>query len=291
MADVELIKGITELPIELIEADEDSRLRPATEAGCETILQSLDELGRIVAPLHVRKIGDRYVLLDGMHRLAVARMEGIHTVPVRVYRCNDQQAQLMEIDGNIAGAELTPLDTAVFLAARKRVYEKMHPETKRGAAGLAAINGQTDTMSVRSFVKTTAKKFGLSERHVRRLVSAGLSLDQKDLGKLRSAPEQVTLKDLMEISQIEQSGERHNVCIMLAEGSAKSASEARHKYAIATGAAENAEPEDPETAELNALLKAWSRTRKSARKRFMNEAGEDLVALMVELKEERDRGE
>lgn len=291
MADVELIKGITELPTEQIEDQEGERLRPATEAGCATILQSLDELGGIIAPLHVRKVKDRYVLLDGMHRLAVARMEGIETLPVRVYRCNDQQARLMEIDGNIAGAELTPLDTAVFLAARKRVYEKMHPQTKAGVAGAAARWDATDTMSVASFVKTTAKKFGLSERHVRRLVSAGLSLDRKDLGKLRSAPEQVTLKDLMEISQIDQPGERHNVCIMLAEGSAKSASDARQKWANATGATEKAEPEDPETAELNALLKAWSRTRKSARKRFMNEAAEDLVPLMVELKEERDHGE
>ncbi|HPT48548.1 MAG TPA: hypothetical protein PLM07_21900, partial [Candidatus Rifleibacterium sp.] len=42
----------------------------------------------------------------------------------------DDWARLMEVDDNLAGAEMNALDTAVFLAERKKVYEKLHPETK-----------------------------------------------------------------------------------------------------------------------------------------------------------------
>lgn len=38
------------------------------------------------------------------------------------------RARLIEFDDNLAGAELSPLGTAVFLAGRKRVCEKLHPD-------------------------------------------------------------------------------------------------------------------------------------------------------------------
>ena len=95
----------------------------------------------------------------------------------------DDWARLMEVDDNLAGAEMNALDTAVFLAERKRVYEKLHPETKAstGAALVAHRWNTADIMSVVSFASATAEKFGMTDRHVRRMIAAGARLTQSDL--------------------------------------------------------------------------------------------------------------
>ena len=43
----------------------------------------------------------------------------------------------MVSSANLAGAGLTPLDDAVFLAAWKAAYDEAHPEIKAGHAGAA----------------------------------------------------------------------------------------------------------------------------------------------------------
>lgn len=167
MADPVLIQSKTELPV--TEITSAGRLRPVSAAGVATIVASIREIGQLANPLVVRQRRDRegvlrYVLLDGAHRQAAAIELGWETVPVRVFECTDDQARLMEIDGNLAGAELNPLDTAVFLATRKAVYERLHPETRAGVAGGLARQGSASELG--SFAAVTAEKFGMTPRQV-----------------------------------------------------------------------------------------------------------------------------
>ena len=174
--------------VTLADVKRDQRLRPVTEAGVQSLLASVAEIGRIKDPVHVRKTKAGLVLLAGGHRMAAYDVLGTTEADAWVWSgITNDQAQMIEIDDNLAGAEMGALDTAVFLAARKRVYEKMHPETRRGVAGALARHSATDTMSVASFVASTAEKFGLSERHVRRLVEAGEKLGV-DSARLRNIP-------------------------------------------------------------------------------------------------------
>ncbi|MFD1342915.1 ParB/RepB/Spo0J family partition protein [Litorisediminicola beolgyonensis] len=224
--------SLTELPVSDIVAKD--RLRPVSTAGVEAVMASITELGFMKDPIHVRKMrkSGEFRLLAGGHRLEAARRLGWETIPVTAWDCNDDFARLMEIDDNLAGAELTALDSAVFLAARKRVYEKMFPQAAAATgADLVAKRWNTaDIMSVVSFASTTAEKFGLTERHVRRLVSAGGNLGPDEVAKLRAAPRSVTLKDLMVIGKIGNPVERYHVVEALADGSERSAAAALKAY-------------------------------------------------------------
>lgn len=282
MSEPTLIQSKTSLPVDQIEVSH--RLRPVSAAGVETIVASVREIGHIANPVVVRQLrreGETlYRVLDGAHRLAAATALGWTEVPVRVFECTDDQARIMEIDGNLSGAELNPLDTAVFLATRKAVYERLHPETKAGAAGaLARWSDATDSMSV-AFVTATAEKFTLSERHVRRLVAAGSRLGPDEIAKLRTAPKKVTLKDLQVIAKINSAAERYDVVDLLAWGEAKSAADARKVRA--TRQPDYAGPRyvSPVDQAWMDLAKRFRSAPMEARRRFVQELWPELTRVM-----------
>lgn len=265
-------------PVPVAEIETKDRLRPVSAAGVEALKASIEETGVMKDAIHVRrKKGGVLVLIAGGHRLEAARQLGWETIEAKVWTdVTDDWARLIEIDDNLAGAEMNPLDTAVFLAERKKVYEKLHPEAKArtGAALAAARWNAADIVSVASFAQVTAEKFGMSERHVRRLVEAGEKLGV-DSARLRRCPRPVTLKDLVEIAKIDGPAERYAIVDALIEGKAKSAAEARRVWTAKTKGVE-AEPKDPIEESFNALSKAWARAPMAAKKRFLLERREEV---------------
>jgi ParB family chromosome partitioning protein len=178
----------------------------------------------------------------------------------------------MEIDDNLAGAEMNALDTAVFLAERKAVYERLHPETKAGVAGGLARQGSAS--DIVSFAAATAEKFSVSRRHVERMVSAGSRLASSDIVQLRQAPRPVTLKDLTEIAKINEAEERNAVVLRLASGNAKSAADARKSLRLERDG--EAPVKDPVEEQYLALMSAWARASTKARKRFLFEQSSEI---------------
>jgi len=278
-----IIQSITELPVDEIQMG--NRLRPVSPAGVEAIKASITELGVMKDAIHVRKHkrSGKIELLAGAHRLTVARELDWPTIKVVCWECNDDFARLMEIDDNLAGAELTALDTAVFLAERKRVYERLHPEAKHGGDRRSA-NFQTDIVSVRSFAAATAEKFGLTDRHVRRMVSAGSVLTGGDAHRLRTSGRPVTLNDLTELAKIGDVSERYRVIDLLAEGKVKSAKDARKTWASEQNRGVTPPMNNTEKTWLR-LQDAWKRASKAGRVTFLEEHGAEVQALLDEIRE------
>ncbi len=281
-----IIQSITELPVDDIQMG--TRLRPVSKAGVEAIKASITELGVMKDAIHVRKHkrGGKIELLAGAHRLTVAQELDWPTIKVVCWDCNDDFARLMEIDDNLAGAELTALDTAVFLAERKRVYEKLHPETKAtvGADLVSKRWDTADTMSTVSFARATAEKFGISDRHVRRMVSAGSVLTGGDAHRLRSSGRPVTLNDLTELAKIGDVSERYRVIDLLAEGKVKSAKDARKTWASEQNRGVTPPMNNTEKT-WQRLQDAWKRANKAGRVTFLEEHGEEVQALLDEIRE------
>ncbi len=251
----------------------------------QSLIASVNETGVMKDAIHVRRKKDgSLVLIAGAHRLETARQLGWEEIEAKIWTdVTDDWARLMEIDDNLAGAEMNALDTAVFLAARKAVYERMHPETKRGVAGGLARQGlATDIMS---FAAATADKFGCTTRHVERMVAAGSRLGPDQVHALRQAPRQITLKDLTEIGKISEPTARYAVVDRLAAGRAKSAADAQRGLK-AEGAAE-APVKDPIEEQFIAALKVWNRIGMAARKRMVAAVEGDLRDILADL----DRGD
>jgi len=253
------------------------RLRPVTEAGVQSLLASIAETGVMKDAIHVRKKKDGSLhLIAGGHRLEAARRLDWKMIEAKVWtEVTDDWARLMEIDDNLAGAEMNALDTAVFLATRKEVYERLHPETKRGVAGGLARQGAASELS--SFADATAEKFGMTARQVQKIVAAGTKLGPDEVARLRSAPRAVTLKDLTEIAKIGQAPERYGVVARLAEGLAKSAADARKALRLEREG--EAPVQDPSDQQFKALQAAWNRAGAKARSRFIDANGVRLIEM------------
>lgn len=263
------------------------RLRDVSDAGVGSLMASIERLGGMTDPIQVRRMKDgMLVLMAGEHRLEAAKRLGWDMIPAVVWTCNDAWARFMEIDDNLAGSELTVLDTAVFLAHRKRLYEEQFPETRAGVAGASARWNATDTMSVASgpdqtdivsFCSATAEKIGASERHIRRLVAAGEKLGPVEVERLRKAPKPVKLSDLQEIAKLGDHIERLAVVQALSEGEAKTAADALKQ--IRPGKL----PKSPTEQSLHRLLDAWDRAPMAARRSFMGQRGKELIRFLDEV--------
>ncbi|QNQ62219.1 ParB N-terminal domain-containing protein [Brucella sp. 6810] len=181
-----------ETAVKISDIDVRDRLREIDALKVEALKQSFAELG-LRTPITVRvndsrqKDAPRYVLSAGAHRLEAARQLGWNDVPAYVRNENRIDAELWEIDENLARSELSPADRAVFTFRRKELYLQKYPETAHG--GDRKSSGQVghliDRQERKSFVAATAELSGKSERAVRRDADRGEKICEAALRLLR----------------------------------------------------------------------------------------------------------
>jgi ParB family chromosome partitioning protein len=270
------------LPVADILVEE--RLRIASKPAVASIVSSIQEVGSILQPLLVRRVKGGYRLMDGLHRLTAAKEVGLAEVPVKVSDCTNDQAIRIEVDANVAGAPLTPLDMAVFLAAHKELYERENPETAQGKAGAHGRWNATDIMSVASFSANAAEVFGKGDRHIRRLISVGEKLSREEITLLREAPKKVQFKDLEHIAKCGEPADRSAICMALGNGSAKTAKEVLDRKKAA-----GAQVQSTTGQQVSKLKDAYSRAKKVARKEFVRLHCDELIELIHEIALEEDK--
>lgn len=122
--------------------------------------------GRLINRITVRAHGDQFELVSGLHRLSAFVFLGRETIPARVSAAQtDEAAKFEEIVENIGRKELDALDRAHHLYDLMQVYERLHPEIKRGGdQKSAAAKDRTAIFAIRSEI---AERVGLSDRAIR----------------------------------------------------------------------------------------------------------------------------
>lgn len=178
------------------------RLRAVRPDVVDALAESMRQIG-LTNPITLRpREGLGYYLIAGRHRLEAARKLKWGSIQAIVLDGLDvAEAELMEIDENLIRADLSPAERAIHVDARKTLYEKLHPETKRGSAGGAATRAkhkgkaksQDETQPPDAFIDDTTKKTGKSRATTARDAKRGK--DGKDW-----------LKDVVGTS-LDQSGE------------------------------------------------------------------------------------
>ena len=282
MSRATFIPSVVELRLDQIEVS-DNRLRPVSEAAVQAIAQSIHEHG-LLFPLIVRRNRSRFELVDGGHRLAALTALGREVAAVRCYEGPAGPIRQMEIDANLARADLSPLDLALHMAARRREYLAEHPETAQGVAGALARWDAAANLPLHSFVALTAEATGLDERKVRRLVEVGDALDKVTAEKLRGAPNRLFLNDLLALGRAEPA-RRTEAIHAFASGKVDKLAKALKGAEPAGGTL------DPVEQQLAALRSAWSRAGAAARRRWVAEAFEELSNLTVSEAADRDEAE
>ena len=124
---------------------------------------------KLIAPILLRRIRGQVglVLIAGRHRLEAHRVLGRETILARIVEVTDLEAELLELDENLARIELTVLERGEHLLRRKEIYEELHPEVKHGGApGKSGGGKRAKDATVASFAEDTFAKTGLSVRTI-----------------------------------------------------------------------------------------------------------------------------
>lgn len=269
-------KLIETVDIPLADIDVSGRRRPVSEVGVQSLKLSLEALG-LQNEIQVRRVAHqngKLKLMAGGHRVEAFRQLGRETIRAKIWDCTDDWAALIEIDDNLAQADLNVLDLAVFLAERKTVYERMYPKAKHGGnRGNHHTGGyQNDILS---FCQTMADSRAVSRKTIERLVAAGNALLPQEIVQLRSAEQAPSLSDLVIIGKCGDPADRAAICTAFFDGTAKSAKEVMERKK-APGAAKS----DPAEDALKRLSEAFDRAPVKAQRRFVMERRGVLQILM-----------
>jgi N6-adenosine-specific RNA methylase IME4 len=113
-----------------------------------------------------------YRLVAGRHRLeAVRKLQHESIRAVILDGADADEALLVEIDENLIHGDLSPAERALHHAERKRLYEKLHPETKHGgdrrSGGFQVLTNE----NLKSYAAAAAKKTGKGRSTVARDVA------------------------------------------------------------------------------------------------------------------------
>lgn len=117
------------------------RHRNPDAAKVKEIAKSISEIGLMNPPAVCFRDGIEIdgcvvnavpVLIYGRHRLLALQENGEEVVECLVYDVDDLRAELMEIDENLARAELGPAQEAAHIARRKAIWEEMRGGDQSG---------------------------------------------------------------------------------------------------------------------------------------------------------------
>lgn len=177
--------------IEINEIKIENSRRAIDDATVQKLAQSMEQVG-LLNPITVDYENN---LIAGAHRLAAAKKLGWERIPCTLLLVGDLQAKLAELDENLVRNQGNAIEQGEWLAEKKRIYERLHPETK-ATTGKELVQKrwntseenslvQKDTGENLSFVSDTAEKTGLSKRTIEQSIqiAENLAPDVKEFGK------------------------------------------------------------------------------------------------------------
>lgn len=174
------------VPLSAIRVPED-RARSLDKQWAEALAAMFHDHGNKVA-IEVRKDGDGYVLVAGLHRLEAAKLCEWEELTVKVIEAtSDRHAaefRLHEVMENIGRRELTILDRAHHLYEFDKAMKELHPELKKGGNKQTEIIDENHRNEIFALRLDITEKVGLSQRSIQAAVKLWKSLSKLTRARL-----------------------------------------------------------------------------------------------------------
>jgi N6-adenosine-specific RNA methylase IME4/ParB-like chromosome segregation protein Spo0J len=159
-----------------------------------------------VGLLHPVVVTPELRLVAGLHRLRACEELGWTKIPVTVLTLSKLELELGEIDENLVRCEFSVLERAEHLARRKKVYEAIHPETRRGVAGgMAKANKLrgNPASEIASLAGQIASKTGVSRRAIELHVQIATDIPRDLRDRLRGTWVANDQRSLLQIARLD----------------------------------------------------------------------------------------
>ena len=259
------------------------RLRRVSDGQVENLLLMATDTG-ITTPIHVRKVGPVYWLIDGAHRMAASRKLGLPDIAALVMECRQDEARAMEASNNLGAARMSPLQVAVFAASWKRDYYSLHPDRKIGVFKGNQYSKKVVTGNS-ALTKAVAESFAVKERTAFDILKAGDRLEPEEVELLERSGATIALDGLVILAKIGDPEERTHVLNALAGGKVKAAAARRAWKAEKSGV--QGVVKSRVDVQFLALSAAWSRASEEARKRFLEDHEAAIANRLIKIRDAR----
>lgn len=214
-------------PIRIADISIGARKRSLSMAKVAELADSIAQVG-LLNPILVAcnnyfvTAPNEFRLIAGLHRLEACRQLGLSEIPAHILpdAPSALDAELAEIDENLIRNDLTALERAEHLAARKAIYEQRHPETRQGGLPGASGGGkQAKTADIATFAEDAAAKSGLSARTVRQDVQIAQAIPEPIRDAIRDTPIADNQQELLKLARLPEE-EQEAVAEAIATGAA-----------------------------------------------------------------------
>jgi len=185
------------------------RRKMLDEATVLRLAPSIQRNG-LFSPIRIRSDG---TLVCGLHRLAAHERLGLEMIEVFVDDSDPIDAELDEIEENLARRELTVLERALAEYRQKVLYLQKYPESRRGMAGALAKHVQAKSIS---FATATTEGNGGGKRMVEQRVQIAEALGKETVALIAEAPIADNHSQLLALARAPEDL-RHPVAVYLVE--------------------------------------------------------------------------
>jgi ParB family chromosome partitioning protein len=254
--------------IEIAKIGAMSHLRAPRAARIEAIRAAIEREGQR-EPIEVSPAGNGlFALAHGLVRIEALKLLGATEVLAVVRKATADERRRREIDANLLQEGCTLLERARYLAARKDLYERDHPDVQHGGARRGAF--QVAKFGNLKFSAWAAAAYGVNERTIQRLTKIGADLDSGAAALLSSTEWADAQSALEQISRLE-AGLQIEVAGLLSRHTDPVATVAE-AIAIAAG-----RPADNQPAKgWSSFIGGWGRMGARERREALREIAQDL---------------
>jgi ParB family chromosome partitioning protein len=175
--------AVTEVDVDLLEANPRQPRRRFDETGLDELAQSLKESG-ILQPVLVTREGERYRIIAGERRVRAARRAGLSRVPIVVREAvDDGQRLLLALVENVQRRDLTPLEEAEAFHQLREFGLTQEEVADRVGKDRATVANALRLLRLPAAVRESVEEGALSAGHARALLTLPSAADQETLAK------------------------------------------------------------------------------------------------------------
>ena len=219
--------------------------RPANPETIKQLAASINAIG-LCHPITVRKFGDKYTLVAGLHRLKAFEKLGKEWIPAQVSSMSIRDAEMIEIAENLHRADLTSVERSELTARWIELADDKLSQLATVSGGRGNEGG----------IRAASRDLGIDKDEAHRAVKIA-SISERAKAVAREAHLDDNQSALLEVARAPEAEQVSVIERIRDAGSVAAARRSTRDYS------------DNIDRELGALMKAWGAASAEARNIFL----------------------
>jgi ParB/RepB/Spo0J family partition protein len=193
-----------QLPLSIDDIDVPDGRRHVDAGAVKRLADSIDKLG-LRTPITVRKRGDRYILVAGLHRMEAFKLLEREHIPAVITSMTNTDARMWEIAENLHRSDLTKLERAEQIEEWRALVSQVETVSHGKDAG---VRKTAEALGVdKSEVQRAAKIASITPEAKTAAEEAGFDDNQSKLLEIAKAPPERQVATVHRLREVKMAAE------------------------------------------------------------------------------------